>query len=497
MPWNRSVLQNMVKEKLNSTLFVVVSNREPYQHVYIEDEIKCISPVSGLIMALDPVMKACGGLWVAHGNGEADQEVVDKDDCVLVPPDNPKYKLKRVWLTKEEEDGYYYGFSNEGMWPLCHTAYTRPEFNVSDWEMYKKVNKKFADAIYKEVGKKQAIIFIQDYHFSLLPKYIKERCPHAVVAQFWHIPWPYSEAFRICPWKQEILEGLLGNDLLGFHIRYHCQNFIYTVDNTLESRIDKEGSKIIVNGKATLVKAFPISVDFAQISEEAGTGKVKNEIAAIRKRYNIRSEYIGIGLDRFDYTKGIPERLKAIDRFLEKHPEYIRRFTFVQLGMISRIHIEKYRKLNEEIESLVEDINWKYQQGAWQPIIMLRERWDDYRIRALCLMAHFCIVSSLHDGMNLVAKEYVASRADEDGVLILSQFTGASRELNDALIINPFAIDATAHCIYQAITMDKEERQKRMQRLRSTVRLNNIYRWAGKIISELIKINSRVAETLP
>jgi trehalose 6-phosphate synthase len=485
--WTRESLDELVREKLSGYLFVVVSNREPYIHTFSGHKIVTEVPASGLTVALDPVMQACGGTWIAHGSGDADNEVVDKESKVSVPPDEPRYSLKRVWLSKEEENGYYYGFSNEALWPLCHIAYTRPDFVESDWNIYRKVNEMFAESVLEEVGQRKAFVFIQDYHLALLSGLIKEKNPNIITAQFWHIPWPNREAFRICPWQEEILHGLLGNDLLGFHIRYHCNNFLDTVDRGIEAKVDWERYEVTCGGKRTAVRPFPISVDFEEISQEAQKEEVGREMERLKDGLGIGDEMVGIGLDRIDYTKGIPDRFRAIARLLEKYPEYRGRVVFVQAGVPSRIQLGAYKKLNEEIDNLVEEINWKYGVRRWKPVIYLREHEPPITLMALRRMADFCVVSSLHDGMNLVAKEFVASRFDGDGVLILSPFTGAARELTDALLVNPYATDHFADAIKSALEMPGTERQKRMQKMREVVRGNNIYKWAADIISELAK----------
>lgn len=489
--WNKDSLQQLVKENLADYLIVAVSNREPYIHNYVDNNIECIVPASGLTVALDPVMRASGGVWVAHGSGTADRAVTDKNDCVRVPPDDPCYTLKRVWLTDEEYDRYYLGFSNEALWPLCHIVYQRPRFNVEDWNAYKKVNRLFADAVLDVIKDRKALVFIQDYHLTLLSRMIKARHRRVVTAQFWHIPWPNREAFRICPWQDEILDGLLGNDLLGFHIAYHRDNFIQTVDRALECKVDYENNAITRGHNKTYIAPFPISVDFERISENARNPAVDAEINAIRGKYHLTDEIIGIGLDRIDYTKGIPERLNAIDRLLTEYPKYKyqNRLVFFQLAEPSRIKIARYKELNEEIDCLVEAINKKHEVSGWKPIIYIKEHKSPLTLLAFNKMAAFCMVSSLHDGMNLVAKEFVSIRNDEDGVLILSRFTGAARELTEALMINPFAVDSIVEAIVAAIEMPAELRRQRMVSMRAKVRSNNIYRWAADILSELLKID--------
>jgi alpha,alpha-trehalose-phosphate synthase [UDP-forming] len=488
--WTKESLSELVKEKLAGYLFVAVSNREPYIHTFSNRRISWHIPASGLTVALDPVMQACGGTWVAHGSGGADREVVDEVDRVKVPPDNPLYNLKRIWLTKEEEQGYYHGFANEALWPLCHIVYTRPVFRESDWNTYRRVNEIFARAVLDEIGDRKAFVFIQDYHLALLSQAIKRRNPESITSQFWHIPWPNPEAFRICPWQEEIIRGLLGNDLMGFHIRYHCNNFMDTVDRALEARVDRSNYEVIMGGRKTAVRHFPISVDFARISREAQNEEVQQEIDRLKSQLGLNDELIGIGMDRLDYTKGIPDRFRAIDCFLEKYPEYQRRFVFIQAGVPSRTQVPAYRQLKEDIDNLVENINWKYAVGRWKPIITLLDDKPQLTLKAMRRMADICIVSSIHDGMNLVAKEFVASRFDENGVLMLSEFTGSARELTDAVLINPYATDHFAEAIKKALEMPVAEKQRRMHRMREEVQENNIYKWAADIISDLVKFRA-------
>lgn len=490
--WTQSTLQALVKDQFSDYLFLIVSNREPYIHNHVNGDISCIVPASGLTVALDPVMRACGGTWVAHGNGSADREVVDAKNRVLVPPDKKSYTLRRVWLTDEEVDRYYFGFSNEALWPLCHIAYQRPKFDLDDWNTYKQVNRHFAEAVLDEIGNRKAFIFIQDYHLTLVSRLIKAKNHRAITAQFWHIPWPNREAFRICPWQNEILYGLLGNDLLGFHISYHRDNFLDTVDKSLECLIDREKSSITHGNHTTFVLPFPISVDFDRISEHARSKEVVKEINALKSKYNLTDEIIGIGLDRIDYTKGIPERLKALDTLLTNYPmyKYKSRLVFFQLAEPSRTKIQKYQELNDEIDSLIEKINARHAVDGRNPIIYVKAHKSQDTIMAFHRMANFCMVSSLHDGMNLVAKEFISSRSDDDGVLILSKFTGAARELDEALLINPYAIDDITETIRTAIEMPADLRKKRMVKLRRKVQENNIYKWAANIVSELVKIES-------
>jgi trehalose 6-phosphate synthase len=477
----------MVQTKLADHQLILVANREPYLHRYAGSRIECVPPASGAVSALEPIMRACGGVWIAHGSGNADRKTVDVHGHVRVPPGEPSYTLRRLWLTKEQEDGYYYGLANEGLWPLCHQVFTRPMFNPKHWPIYREVNEHFAEAVFQEASQRPAFVFVQDYHFGLMPRMLKEGNSNLIVAQFWHIPWPNPEIFQTFPWKEELLDGLLGNDLLGFHLRYHCQNFLDTVDRTLEAKVDYERFEITRGNKVTVVRPFPISIDFEEHQMTAASPAVEREVDRWRHVLDLGDHVLGIGIDRIDYTKGIPERLRAIDRFLEKYPAYQERLVFVQIGVPSRVHILQYKMLDDEIDSLVESINWKWSTDTWRPIVFFKQQHSPIQMMALHRLADFCIVSSLDDGMNLVAKEFVASRLDESGVLILSRFTGTARELDQAMLVNPFALDEVADAIHLALVMPDEERRKRMQKMQAVVADNNIYRWAGKILSALLK----------
>jgi trehalose-6-phosphate synthase len=487
--WTKDSLHDIVRRKLGDRQLILVANREPYQHRYTEGRIECLPPVSGMVSALEPIMHACGGVWIAHGSANADRQTADEDGRLQVPPGSPRYTLRRLWLTKEQEDGYYNGLANEGLWPLCHTVFTRPVFNPRHWALYRQVNEMFAAAVMEESGDEPGFLFIQDYHFGVLPRIVKDNNPKLIVAQFWHIPWPSPVAFQAFPWKEQFLDGLLGNDFLGFQLRMHCQNFLDTVDRTLEAKVDYERFEIVRGGKTTVVRPFPISIDFEAHESAARSPQVTAEMERWRQHLRLRDECLGIGIDRIDYTKGIPERLRAIDMFLEKSPSYREKFVFVQIGVPSRMHAKYYKELDDEVDALVEEINWKWCVDSWRPIVYLKRQHSPLQMMALHRLAKFCIVSSLDDGMNLVAKEFVASRFDGEGVLILSRFTGAARELNSAVLVNPFAVEEIASGIRQALEMPEEERRKRMRKMREVVADNNIYRWAGKLLSNLLRFD--------
>ncbi len=493
--WTAEKLTADLRSRLGVGRLFVVSNREPYMHMRNGKSVECCVPPSGLVTALEPVLRACDGTWIAHGSGTADKEAVDRHDRLRVPPEDPRYTLRRVWLTKEEEEGYYYGFANEGLWPLCHIAHTRPIFRAEDWKQYQLVNRKFADALLEEMkGTENPAVLVQDYHFALLPRMIKEKRPDARVAIFWHIPWPNPEAFGICPWQRELVDGLLGADLVGFHIQSHCTNFLQTADRVVESRINWERFTVQRLGHSTTVHPFPISVGGTDQASSDSDESNYDARAAILKNLDVEAIFMGVGVDRLDYTKGILERFLAIERFLEKYPRYQGQFTFVQIGAPSRSHLKRYHELEAEIEEEAGRINWRFQKDKWRPIVFLKRQHSHKEIQPYYKAADLCLVTSLHDGMNLVAKEFVAARSDACGVLILSIFTGAARELRDALQVNPYDIDQTAEAIRAALEMDPEEKQSRMQHMRRVVREHNIYQWAANLIAELWDLRLDIPE---
>jgi trehalose 6-phosphate synthase len=496
--WTAERLRVSLRNKLGAKPLFVVSNREPYMHVFREKDkaIQMIVPASGLVTALEPVLQACNGTWIANGSGNADREVVDERDHLQVPPDRPTYTLRRVWLTEEEESGYYEGFSNEGLWPLCHIAHTRPTFRLDDWIHYQRVNRRFADAVLEEMkGAQSPILLAQDYHFALLPKMVKEARPDAAVAIFWHIPWPNAEVFGICPWQRELLEGLLGADLIGFHIQTHCNNFLETVDHALEALTEWDRFAVNRQGHVTRVRPYPISVAFPKTNGEAKPSRSAGEERGVLcAELGIEASLLAIGVDRLDYTKGIIERFRGVERFLELHPAYQRRFSLVQIGAPSRTDISRYQQFIQEVNAEAERINHRFQVGHWKPIVLLLRHHSHQEIARFYRAASVCLVTSLHDGMNLVAKEFIAAREDEQGALILSSFTGAAHELTDALLINPYDVQQLAEAIYQALDLSSEQQSARIARMRKTIREYNIYRWAAHLLSDLTEIRIEAPE---
>jgi len=489
--WTAERLKLVLNRFLQGERVIVVANREPYIHERGEDgAITVRHPASGLVTALEPVMEACSGVWVAHGAGSADRETVDKRDRVRVPPGDESYFLRRIWLTEQEEAGYYYGVSNEGLWPLCHIAHARPVFRAEDWEHYQRVNQKFADAVLTEVDSDDPIILVQDYHFALLPRMIRRKLPRATVIMFWHIPWPNAESFGICPYRNEILEGMLGSSIMGFHTQFHCNNFVESVDRYLESRIDREDQAVIQKGHKTLVRPYPISLEWPVKwlddlpSQEDCRQEVWRELGLAP------NALIGVGVDRLDYTKGVEERLLAVERLLERFPEHRGRFSFVQLAAPSRTKIDRYQRLNEHVEEITTRVNQRFGFGTYRPIILRRFHHEPPQVYRFYRAAHLCYVSSLHDGMNLVAKEFCAAREDEQGVLVLSQFTGAARELTEALIVNPYDLEEASSALAAALSMSPEEQRDRMRSMRRLLAEFNIYRWAGKMLVDAARLRS-------
>lgn len=494
--WTAERLRVSLRNKLQDKPLFVVSNREPYMHVRGDKGLEVIVPASGLVTAIEPVLVACDGTWVAHGSGNGDREVVDAHDRLRVPPDRPSYTLRRVWLTDEEEKGYYEGFANEGLWPLCHIAHTRPTFRPEDWLYYQQANRKFADALLNEMeGTESPIVLAQDYHFALLPRMIKEARPDARVAIFWHIPWPNPEVFGICPWQRELVDGLLGADLIGFHTQTHCNNFLETVDRAVEARTEWDRFAVNRQGHVTRVRPYPISVAFSENGMSSGqTRSSGEERAALCAELGIEASLMGVGVDRVDYTKGILERFRGIELFLEMHPAYHRRFSFVQIGAPSRTHIPRYQQFLDEVKAETERINARFQIGKWKPIVLLSRHHSHEEIARYYRAASACLVTSLHDGMNLVAKEFIAAREDERGVLILSTFAGAARQLPDALLVNPYDVQQVASAIYQSLEMSEEEQTARMHHMRESIREHNIYRWAASLLSDLTEIRIDTAD---
>jgi trehalose 6-phosphate synthase len=489
--WSPATLRTLLEEELPGTQVLVVSNREPYIHNRKNGAIELQIPASGLVAAVEPVMRACGGTWIAHGSGSADKETVDANDRIAVPPADPAYMLRRVWLSEEEQEGYYYGFANEGLWPLCHIAFIRPIFRESDWQHYVAVNERFAEAVVKEATQDDPIVLVQDYHFALLPRMVRRRLPKATIVTFWHIPWPNSETFSICPWREEIIDGLLGSTILGFHTQFHCNNFLEATDRFMESRIDRERASVTASGMETLIRAYPISIEWppAALASQAAVEQCRQ---AVRERFSLPPDAVLlVGIERFDYTKGILDRLRAVDDLLTREPSWKGRLVFIQAAAPTRNRLEKYSELQEEGLRLAAEINERHGSGDYRPVELVVRHHAPDEVYELFRAADACIVSSLHDGMNLVAKEFVAARDDEQGVLVLSSFAGASRELSEALIVNPYDTAAMASTLERALLMPQQEQRDRMRLMRELIRERNVYRWAAQMLMDASRLRKR------
>ena len=474
---------------------VVVSNREPYQHTYDQEQKIQWSPTTGgVAVALDALMRDRGGVWIAHGAGDADREVVDADDRVPVPPNKPSYTLRRLWLTDTESASYYDGFANEGLWPLCHEAHVRPVFRTRDWESYQLVNNRFAAVIETELPDLSAPVFIQDYHLALVAAKLRKLQPGLKTALFWHIPWPSPDRLRMCPWRRDLISGLLGNDLIAFQLDRDRRNFLIAAREELS--LETSRNTVRMGNRIVAVKAVPIGVDYDRIQRITHDPDLEVEISKLRRELNLDTSIIGIGVDRLDYTKGVIERLEALELLLQRRPDLRDRLTFVQIGVPSRSRLPSYVDVAEAIDRKVDQINKKY--GSGRDLIHYRK--SALRIRrlvALYRLANFCIVSSLHDGMNLVAKEFVAAREDDDGVLILSEMAGAAQQLHDASIINPYDVEGFATAIEQSIEMSREERRRRMHAMRRVVAGRNIFGWASDILEDVERLNPRALPPVP
>jgi trehalose-6-phosphate synthase/Kef-type K+ transport system membrane component KefB len=466
---------------------IVVSNREPYLHHYDDRGGITVAPASGgVAVALDALMRERDGVWIAYADGTADRAVVDEHGRTRVPPDSPSYQLRRLWFDRAEYAAYYGGFANEGLWPLCHLVDVRPKFRSEDWAAYQAVNARFAAAIDEELLAPDTPVFIQDYHLALVASSLRQRRPASRTAIFWHIPWPYPDRLRICPWRREILAGLLANDLVAFQLERDRRNFVLAVEDELETGIEADGQRVWFQNRVSTVTAVPIGVDYDRIQAVSGSPELAREQQRLRQAFGLCGDIIGLGVDRLDYTKGIPERLDALDQVFSRRPELRGRLTFVQIGVPSRSALRSYSAIEEEIDRRVHDLNGRHGlPGSPPPVYYHKAALGLPSLVALYRLAHFCIVSSLHDGMNLVAKEFVASRDDHDGVLVLSALAGAAQELDEALIINPYDTSDFAGALLRALDMPRHERQRRMEAMRRVVAGRNVFGWASDILEGL------------
>lgn len=481
-----SQLRRFASREIRRGGLVVVANREPYEHVHDDGgRIVVRRPPSGLVTGVEPLLRACGGTWIAHASGSADRLRADHNGRLKVPPGAADYTLRRVWIESSDYERYYSGFANEGLWPLCHTAHTRPSFRPADWHAYESVNRTFARAAAAEL-KDDGVLLVQDYHFALVPRLIRNESQSAATSLFWHIPWPNAEVFGICPWKESLLDGILGASIVGFHTRQYCLNFLESAQRTLECRADFEEMSVTYRGQKTLVRAYPISVEWPYPAAPRAEGR------RLREELGIAEDvHVAVGVDRADYTKGLVERIDAIECLLEENPSLAGKYVLVQLASPTRPNIRKYQQLAQDLRDAVARVNERFGTGTWKPVLLRMESFSPDEVRRHYAMADSALVTPLHDGMNLVAKEYVAACEDGDGVLVLSTFAGAARELEAALLVNPYDAQQTARAILRAIRMPPAERKARMTALRERVAAHTIYDWAESLLRDLKEVARR------
>lgn len=491
-PWTAARLKRVLHDSLGGERVIVVANREPRIHEWdAKGEVSVRHPASGLVTALEPVMRACSGVWVAHGSGSADRECADRLGRCTVSTGDAEYSLRRVWLSDEEEGGYYYGFANEALWPLCHLAHAHPVFRRDDWSHYQRINQRFADAVSAEADCEDPIVLVQDYHFALVPRMLRRRFPRATILTFWHIPWPNAERLSICPYRDPLLEGLLGSSMVGFQTPQHCHNFLESVDRSLEARVEHDDMAVVHQRQTTVVRSYPISIEWPSRLADS-TADVETCRRGVREELGLpAAAKLVVSVDRLDYTKGIEERLRTCERALERWGTRTEPLAFVQVGAPSRTRIERYREFGARVRQEVARINERFGSAGCTPVVLADRHYEPHEVFRLYKAADACYVSSLHDGMNLVAKEFVAARDDEQGVLLLSRFAGAARELTEALIVNPYDVEAVADVLIAALGMSIAEQRERMRALRQQVAEFNVYRWAGRMLLDATRLRHR------
>jgi trehalose 6-phosphate synthase len=489
--WTAERLRTALATSFRGESIVVLANREPFRHDRAADGgVSVRRSTGGLVTALEPLLQACSGVWVAHGSGTADRCVVDRRNRLNVPPTNPSYRLRRVWLDEEEERGYYGGFSNEGLWPLCHRAHVQPIFRTEDFKMYQAVNTRFAEAVCEEVKTKWPLVLVQDYHFALAPQAIRDRLPSSTIVTFWHIPWPHPRDYAVCPWDRQLVEGLLGSSIVGFQTPEDCLHFIETVSLSLNARIDRRHQIITYDDRQVAVRAYPVSIEWpSQWTRQSPP--VDTCRADVRRQLGLPPDIrLIVGVDRLDYTKGLDEKVRAVERLLELHPEFNERVVLAQIAEPSRTSLAAYQAHRARLVETKCRVNARFGSDTYRPIVLLESHHEPADIYRFLRAADICYVGSLHDGMNLVAKEFVAARDDHRGVLILSKFAGAARALTAAIVVNPYAIDDCAEAVVKALHMSDEEQSTRMRALRSVVAEFNTYQWAGRILADAARIRA-------
>jgi alpha,alpha-trehalose-phosphate synthase [UDP-forming]/trehalose-phosphatase len=492
---DRDARVGALRDLLGPRPLVVVSNREPYEHRRADGGIVLDRPEGGLVAALDPVMQACGGTWVAWGSGSADFDVAGPDGRVRVPPDTGAYLLRRVRLADDEVEGFYYGYANQALWPLCHLALEHARFRPRTWAFYETANERFAEAVLIEAAS-DAVVWIHDYHLARLPRFLRAARPELFTMHFWHIPWPAWDIFRACPQRAELLDGLLANDIMAFQHPRHAEHFIEAAERELGAVANRDEGLVEHDGRLTRVEAFPISVDFHAIDAAARSPSGERWMRRLRPRLGLREgQALVLGVDRLDYTKGIPERLRALERLFQDAPEWRGRIVFAQKSSPSRTQIRAYRQLQQRVEGEIARLNATYGTPEWTPVVHLPRPLPPAGMAALYRLADACVVSSLQDGMNLVAKEYVAAQVEERGVLLLSELAGAHSELSWAVPINPYDPSGTGAALAGALAMPPAERRKRLRHLRAYVAEHDIYHWMEEHLTSALHVLATRTET--
>lgn len=462
---------------------VVVTNREPYIDEKTSQGIRRLQSAGGVVSALDPLLRKSGGAWVAWGSGSADRETAPHG-IRMVPPSQPKYPLHRVFLSPEEILGYYNRYSNQGLWPLSHMLIERAQFSREAFQQYRRVNQKFSRRV-AQMAPPNGLVFSHDYHLALFPRLLREQRSDVAIAHFWHIPWPPFTLFRLCPQHQEITRGLLGADILGFQTPQDVDNFMTAVERGLKVPVDRTQGVIQLGTHRITVRDYPISVDITAIEEMVKTPRIQRWTEGIRKRTRKHHVSLAISVDRADYTKGLLPRLEAIDRFFSRYPEHQRRMTFLQVVVPTRTEVREYRRLYGEVMDASRQLNAKYGDETWTPLVHIRRSIDRPRLMGLFRAADFALVSSLFDGMNLVAKEFVSAQIDNQGVLLLSDMAGAAQELDEAFHFNPLDPDEVAEQLHRAALTAPEDRARRIQAMRQHIHHHTIYDWIAHIVEAL------------
>ncbi len=463
---------------------VIISNRLPLSFEKAPDgTLRAKKSSGGLVTALEPLLREHGGIWIGSAGTEQDPRV--REELAALSRQH-HYRYEPIALSHEEHAKFYEGFSNEIIWPLFHDLQSRCNFDPSYWDFYLSVNARFADCA-SRVSKKDSLIWINDYQLMQVAPILRKKSPKSRLVFFLHIPFPPPDIFEKLPWRRQVLEGLLAHTLVGMQTARDVRNFLSCLRAFLPeiSIVRDQGEMRVVHskGQSTKVGAFPISIDYADFNKASDADDVRRRSSALRA--HVTKEMVTIlGIDRLDYTKGIPERLKAFALFLRQHPELHRKTSLIQIVVPSRESIPGYQLLKAEIERLAAQVNGEFAEPGWVPVNYIHRALPRTELLALYRTSQVAFLTPLKDGMNLVAKEYVACRHDNDGVLILSEFAGAATELKvGALLVNPYDQSAVANALAQAVTMDGVEQRRRMTRLRNQVRKADLAAWLQCFLS--------------